>query len=437
MVQRCRILNLSVTAVIVLSIYNVLLTVKLMYNKDDCPHVKIQHVVSQSSAPPKPPCNSQVNDISTDTVFSKLDLKLGRWDNKLIIKYFDNFLVGDRYSQLNEDFTVCLATQSSIEKLSSLVEVSSTWHGAISTAVYAAGDDELNLILLYLIYLRQCFVNIKNRVSFHLAVPKGRMPKSIQVDLASLAQMDCNRPDVTLQQLLKRRSAITAKWRIKNPYPQNHLRNLARKNCHSGHVFLTDVDIVPSDLLAEKLDGFLKKASCTKLCAYVIPTYELDNRIRFPPNKTELVRLASKGLARPFHHKVFIYNQFATNFSKWQTGANEESQEVHISHPVTNFEFLYEPFYVAPDTAPPHDERFIGYGYTRNTQVYEMYVAGYEFLVLSPIFTVHWGLQVKRSRPPWREHQNNQNRKLFDTFKREVFAKYKKDPLHMVANSHR
>ena len=40
-----------------------------------------------------------------------------------------------------------------------------------------------------------------------------------------------------------------------------------------------------------------------------------------------------------------------------------------MSHNVTNFEFLYEPFYVALDTAPPHDERFIGYGYTRNTQV--------------------------------------------------------------------
>jgi N-acetyllactosaminide beta-1,3-N-acetylglucosaminyltransferase len=34
-------------------------------------------------------------------------------------------------------------------------------------------------------------------------------------------------------------------------------------------------------------------------------------------------------------------------------------------------QFLYEPFYAAGDNAnnPPHDERFIGYGYTRNTQV--------------------------------------------------------------------
>lgn len=81
-------------------------------------------------------------------------------------------------------------------------------------------------------------------------------------------------------------------------------------------MFLTDVDIIPSFGMAEGLDVFLKTHRCKELCAYVIPTYELDERLQFPPNKSELVRLAKKNLARPFHHKVFIYNQFATNFSR-------------------------------------------------------------------------------------------------------------------------
>jgi len=54
---------------------------------------------------------------------------------------------------------------------------------------------------------------------------------------------------------------------------------------------------------------------------------------------------------------------------RWQANADSEGDTVRVSHNVTNFEFLYEPFYVAPDTVPPHDERFLGYGYTRNTQV--------------------------------------------------------------------
>ena len=42
---------------------------------------------------------------------------------------------------------------------------------------------------------------------------------------------------------------------------------------------------------------------------------------------------------------------------------------LHVSHNVTNYEFFYEPFYVSLDSVPRYDERFVGYGFTRNTQV--------------------------------------------------------------------
>lgn len=61
-----------------------------------------------------------------------------------------------------------------------------------------------------------------------------------------------------------------------------------------------------------------------------------------------------------------------------------------------------------------------------SAQVYEMFVAGYQFQVLTPLFTIHWGLQNKKGRPAWREHQNNVNRKHFEIFKRELFARYHK-----------
>lgn len=139
---------------------------------------------------------------------------------------------------------------------------------------------------------------------------------------------------------------------------------------------------------------------------------------------------------------------------RWEADKATSNDDTGISHNVTNFEFLYEPFYVATDVAPMHDERFVGYGFTRNTQVnsmeiapklersteyvqfffqvYEMYVAGYQFHVLAPIFTCHWGLQNKKSRPAWRERQNNMNRKQFDVFKKEIYARYHRDPLQML-----
>ena len=58
-----------------------------------------------------------------------------------------------------------------------------------------------------------------------------------------------------------------------------------------------------------------------------------------------------------------------------------------------------------------------------------MSLSDWQFKVLSPIFTVHWGLQKKKGRPTWRERQNSNNRKKFQHFKKEIFAKYNKDYL--------
>ncbi|KDR14680.1 hypothetical protein L798_11452 [Zootermopsis nevadensis] len=452
----CRLWNLSIVSVLILTFSNILLTVRLLHSTDcsrqEAPpseplrlqqqQFKDSRTPGQSheSSPTPPHCkvaNSTTGPTATvtnGTVF-RVDLRLGRWDSRHLYKLYDFALPGDRYAELSEKYSVCLATQSSLEKLQSLVQVAHHWTGPISAAVFAAGD-EYSLVQLYVAFLRRCYPVVRDRVSFHLAYPKDRPPSQIRPDFPSRPKLDCRRPEAALSGLVRLRKPETVKWRIKAAYPQNHLRNLARRNCQSSYVFLTDVDIIPSAKLTDGLDVFLKNAKCKSLCAYVIPTYELDERVLFPRNKTDLIRLARKGLARPFHHRVFIYNQFATNFSRhvWQATAGREGEAVHVNHNVTNFEFLYEPFYVAPDTVPAHDERFIGYGYTRNTQVYEMFVAGYQFQVLSPIFTCHWGLQNKKGRPSWRERQNSMNRRHFETFKSEVFARYRKDPLKMLGS---
>jgi beta-1,4-glucuronyltransferase 1 len=274
--------------------------------------------------------SSSVN--STDkAAFSGLDLRLGRWDARRMFKIFDFAVVGFKFPELSQQFHVCLATQSSVEKIYSLVQVAHHWAGPISVATYAAGDDELYVLQLYLSYLRQCFKPIRDRVSFHLVYPKERPPTHQKgIHGSDYSRFDCAKPEKTLHELLKLRTSDTVKWRVKNTYPQNHLRNVARKGCQNENVFLTDVDIIPSVNFAEHLDKFLRENrpkappkhrqmgtnTNSQLYAYVVPTYELDERVRFPINKTELIRLANKGLARPFHHKVFIYNQYATNFSK-------------------------------------------------------------------------------------------------------------------------
>jgi len=65
---------------------------------------------------------------------------------------------------------------------------------------------------------------------------------------------------------------------------------------------------------------------------------------------------------------------------------------------------------------------------TRNTQAYEMYVAGYEFHVLNNAFSNHWGFQTFKSRPPWRAVQRVVNEQRFSNFAKEVSAHYGRDP---------
>lgn len=60
----------------------------------------------------------------------------------------------------------------------------------------------------------------------------------------------------------------------------------------------------------------------------------------------------------------------------------------------------------------------------RLRQVYEMALSGWSFHVLSPIFTIHWGMQMKQRRPAWRKNQMDRNRRLFDVIHHELKAKY-------------
>lgn len=111
-------------------------------------------------------------------------------------------------------------------------------------------------------------------------------------------------------------------------------------------------------------------------------------------------------------------------FSRWE--ALPAKTETEVAFEVTKYLFKYEPIYVAKAETPIFDERFIGFGMTRNTQSYEMYMAGYKFSVLNNLFLNHWGLQKRETRPHWRQAQHLLNNRLFKGFAKELTARYNK-----------
>ena len=104
-------------------------------------------------------------------------------------------------------------------------------------------------------------------------------------------------------------------WRTSYPYPQNVARNVARKGANTKFTLVLDIDVIPSADSARTLAKFLATNSCP-MCAFVIPTYELDASATFPETKNQLLQYVDKHKARPFHQSVFKLNQYATNFSQ-------------------------------------------------------------------------------------------------------------------------
>lgn len=145
-------------------------------------------------------------------------------------------------------------------------------------------------------------------------MPANQFPQSSQSSFTT-DQLPCHLdPNTVLSNLLKQLPETLKRWRIRMPYPQNHLRNLARLNCQTYYSLVTDIDIIPSINSAILLNNFLsERPKCLK-CVYVLPTYEIHKSAAPPTNVTELIKLKSAGLARYFHMEVFKLNQIPTNF---------------------------------------------------------------------------------------------------------------------------
>jgi len=282
---------------------------------------------------------------------SALDLlmPLGRWDDSRSFVIRDFAVTGRHFHSTAVSHNVCLATQSSLDRLHWLGESSDHWRGAISLAIYL-DDDEVGIFYKVLTHMRRCHSDLLANIAFHVVSAAGQsmtLPAAFSATFASSASsgssssktwteaddgdegtsasaaqstpVNCTGPSEALTWLLKERPSLSAKWESGRPYPQNLMRNVARKGCPSHYVLLLDVDVIPSYNMAESLAEFLDQPSvvahCTK-CAFVVPTYELDYSADFPQNKTQLLTLENQGRAQPFHHKAFRYNQFASNLTR-------------------------------------------------------------------------------------------------------------------------
>ena len=278
-------------------------------------------------------------------------------------------------------------------------------------------DIEYVVANIYIHYLRKCFPAVRKQVSFHYTYPidhpiQNEIPETMKNMFPSdlmetiLIHSSSESCDMTPKQFADKllRHTTSEKsyrsWRTSLEHPQNLLRNVAKSGCQTQYIMLPDIDMIPNKNLDVQVEDFLssrqpshcmapsKTGDKDNKCAFVVPVYEISRNVeQLPKDKNSLLGLLRNKLSRPFHSALFSINQKASKLKQWEgiypnstsSSHTEESSsvsttshpsfELNIGYKVEKYQFKYEPLYVAKSDTPIFDERFIGFGMTRNTQV--------------------------------------------------------------------
>ncbi|XP_076040898.1 beta-1,4-glucuronyltransferase 1-like [Oratosquilla oratoria] len=332
-------------------------------------------------------------------------------DKSKSFKTHRHVVTGDLWRKKSHSRKTCLSTQVSADLLFNVARQAETWTGPISVAVFVPAED-YTVAFLMMHYLRTCFPSVRERVTFHMTYPTDLPPKLL--DNKRLQLHHHGEPKGINRYIVRKIRTGRLHRKLKSlSYPQNLLRNEARTGCQSEFVFTPDADMIATPHLFENLEEFLggRFAETCDKCAFVIPVYEISAEVeRNPRNKDELLSFLKTGLARPFHVAVYSPNQANSHLDRWESEGAET--ELQVLYNITTWMEKWEPVYVARAPVPNFDERFVGYGFTRNTQVYEMHLDGYTWHMLNNAFLNHRGFQTNQtySKARWKQIQINSDK---------------------------
>lgn len=321
---------------------------------------------------------------------------------------------------------VTICSQTTINHLHHVVDLSNHWEGPLSVTVFTHGHDAV-LAVYTLLYLKLCHRKVRDRVRFHMVYPISDPPADLQsVNTMKLLCGD----SLNLNNLLPSEINYAGG---KHPYPHNILRNVAVENAKTPYVFVTDIDMLPSEHLFKDFDLFISRRSLEmsfnknisksfSLTAYVVPCFEINTEIVRPLSKQLLLKQLDEGTVRPFYKEVCWKCQKWTDYDKWRQLLNISFLDV--GYQLTRSD-PWEPFFIAHQSnLPLYDGRFKQYGFNRISQVCEMHVKGFQFAVLNNAFLVHKGFKESDKFHAKKQEENEHNKLLFRKFKNDLKERY-------------
>ncbi|RWS06097.1 N-acetyllactosaminide beta-1:3-N-acetylglucosaminyltransferase-like protein [Dinothrombium tinctorium] len=309
------------------------------------------------------------------------------------------FIPSDTSSKIEFNNSITLCTQATIEFLDHVEELCDRWKGPISAAVYAPGSDFMASInVVY--FLRKCREEcIRKHISWHFIYDKPYGPSFERVtspnSYVDHTLLNCS---LSFKDLL---SKFKEPFRKENKlhYPINVARNVARLSARTKYILVSDIELYPSiniipmflDLLKNERNDLIKNVKINVPHVYVLPIFEVKSGFSAPHTKAELLKMIEEENAIFFHKWICSSCQNFPGREKWiRTLPLKNTLNVLTSAKRVSSLLYWEPLYIGTNAEPLYEERLSWEGkMDKMSQVYEMCLLNYDFLILDNAFLVH------------------------------------------------
>ena len=147
--------------------------------------------------------------------------------------------------------------------------------------------------------LKKCFLPIHENVTFSVVFP---LKEDTSQSSDSFKAKDTICEDINYITL----TTNVANYEQRSKYPNNLLRNLARKSAFTSYTLVLDIDMIPSSNLVRRFMKFVNSSAFDKKekAVFILPAYEIREGLEAPLNKISLLELRRVNAARPFYQEL-------------------------------------------------------------------------------------------------------------------------------------
>lgn len=224
-----------------------------------------------------------------------------------------NWLPAAHTYAVNESVTY--TTHTTPEMIAHVGELAVRWTGPLSVAVFVPRSD-FCMTAARVAHLRVCGPPaVRERVTWHLFWPRDTPPGADWRQVVEENSVDCNDDKTVLVRGFRAIKSL--------PYPVNVARNVARSAAPTWFVLPSDVELYPSQGLAEQFLGLMQwvgegkeiKVSGVWPMVYVVPVFEVATTV--PSDKEELVQQYLQNDAVYFHRHICAHCQRFPGLAEW------------------------------------------------------------------------------------------------------------------------